>query len=75
MASRSTVKASVVAKVYRDARMVELDELHPGYGFARHTGYGTAEHLAALAARGPCAAHRRRYAPVREALGIQPSLF
>jgi ribonuclease HII len=67
--------ASVVAKVYRDARMVELDELYPGYGFARHKGYGTAEHLVALTARGPCPAHRRHYRPVREALGIQPSLF
>jgi ribonuclease HII len=28
--------ASIVAKVFRDARMAELDRHHPGYGFAQH---------------------------------------
>lgn len=57
--------ASIVAKVWRDARMAELDRHHPGYGFARHAGYGTPEHLEALAALGPSAIHRRSFAPVR----------
>jgi ribonuclease HII len=57
--------ASIVAKVWRDARMAELDRHHPGYGFARHAGYGTPEHLAALAALGPSAIHRRSFEPVR----------
>ena len=57
--------ASIVAKVWRDARMAELDRHHPGYGFARHAGYGTPEHLAALSALGPSAIHRRSFAPVR----------
>jgi ribonuclease HII len=62
--------ASILAKVHRDRLCLQLDALHPGYGFAGHKGYGTAEHLAALKAHGACAAHRRSFAPVREALGI-----
>ncbi len=57
--------ASIIAKVWRDARMAELDRHHPGYGFARHSGYGTREHLEALAALGPSPIHRRSFAPVR----------
>lgn len=58
--------ASVVAKVTRDREMAELDRAFPGYGFAAHKGYGTAEHLDALRRLGPCAAHRRSFAPVRQ---------
>jgi ribonuclease HII len=65
--SLSIAAASVVAKVFRDARMCELDELYPVYGFARHKGYGTKAHLAALYEHGPCPEHRRSFAPVREA--------
>lgn len=61
----SIAAASIVAKVSRDRMMVELDGQWPGYGFGRHKGYGTAQHRAALAALGPCAAHRRSFAPVR----------
>jgi ribonuclease HII len=61
----SIAAASIVAKVSRDRMLVELDEQWPGYGFARHKGYGTAQHQAALAALGPCPAHRRSFAPVR----------
>lgn len=59
--------ASVVAKVWRDRRMVELERRYPGYGFAEHKGYGTAAHLEALARLGPCPIHRRSFAPVRQA--------
>ena len=65
--------ASILAKVHRDRLCLQLDALHPGYGFAGHKGYGTAEHLAALKVHGACAAHRRSFAPVREALGISTS--
>lgn len=57
--------ASILAKVARDARMLQLDAEHPGFGFARHKGYGTREHLAALQRLGPCVEHRRGFAPVR----------
>ena len=60
--------ASILAKVARDARMRELDALHPGYGFAVHKGYPTAAHRAALERLGPCAQHRRSFAPVRQRL-------
>ena len=59
--------ASILAKTSRDARMVEIDEIYPGYGFARHKGYGTALHRAKLEAFGPCPEHRLTFAPVRAA--------
>lgn len=64
----SIAAASIVAKVTRDKQLVDLDALHPGYGFARHKGYGTAAHQQALRRYGPCAEHRRSFAPLR-ALG------
>lgn len=63
--SLSIAAASVIAKVHRDALMRELHEVHPGYGLASHKGYGTPEHRRALAEIGPCALHRRTFAPVR----------
>ena len=58
--------ASIIAKVTRDAELVALDRLYPGYGFAAHKGYGTAQHLAALQEFGPCPVHRQSFRPVRE---------
>jgi ribonuclease HII len=63
--SLSIAAASVVAKVHRDALMRELDTVHPGYGLASHKGYGTPAHRRALVEIGPCALHRRSFAPVR----------
>jgi len=60
--------ASIVAKVARDRLMTAMDRRFPGYSFAAHKGYGTPAHLAALDALGPCALHRRSFAPVRERL-------
>ena len=57
--------ASILAKVLRDEEMEEMDLLYPGYGFSEHKGYPTAVHRAALKSLGPCAIHRRSYAPVR----------
>ncbi|HTR97662.1 MAG TPA: ribonuclease HII [Candidatus Acidoferrales bacterium] len=62
----SIAAASIVAKVVRDRIMERLDRVWPQYGFARHKGYGTPEHLEALRIHGPCALHRRSYAPVAE---------
>lgn len=66
--------ASILAKCTRDAAMVALHAQCPRYGFDRHKGYGTLEHLQALREHGPCAHHRRSFAPVREALA-QGRLF
>ena len=63
----SIAAASVIAKVHRDALMRELDTLHPQYGLAAHKGYATPEHRKALAEHGPCALHRRSFAPVAAA--------
>jgi ribonuclease HII len=60
--------ASILAKTHRDALMTAADAQHPGYGFAEHVGYGTPQHLARLRALGPCALHRRSFAPVRALL-------
>jgi ribonuclease HII len=65
--------ASILAKVTRDRLMAELDSFFPGYGFARHKGYPTPEHLEALHRLGPCAIHRRSYAPVAAALARMQS--
>ena len=59
--------ASIIAKTTRDALLRELDKVYPAYGFAQHKGYGTPEHLAALERHGPCAIHRRSFAPVVQA--------
>lgn len=60
--------ASILAKTARDAMMVELCDLYPGYGFAKHKGYGSAAHMEALRRLGPSPAHRRTFAPVRALL-------
>ena len=57
--------ASILAKTYRDAQMKAYCAEHPGYGFSQHKGYGTAAHAEALARLGPCAIHRRSFAPIR----------
>ncbi|MBP7625167.1 MAG: ribonuclease HII [Xanthomonadales bacterium] len=62
--------ASILAKVHRDRLLVELDAVHPGYGFAIHKGYPTPEHLAALKRLGPCPAHRRSFAPVKRLIAV-----
>lgn len=62
--SISIAAASVVAKVYRDKLMCELDAAYPEYGLASHKGYGSPTHLAALAKHGPTPLHRRSFRPV-----------
>ncbi|NKB97525.1 MAG: ribonuclease HII [Pseudomonadales bacterium] len=57
--------ASIIAKVARDAEMVDLDEQFPGYGFAQHKGYPTKKHFSALQNLGACDVHRQSFAPVR----------
>jgi ribonuclease HII len=60
--------ASILAKVARDAILLDLDREYPGYGFAGHKGYPTAAHLQALKVLGPTAIHRRTFGPVRRLL-------
>lgn len=59
--SVSIAAASILAKVTRDRLMAEMDEIYPGYGFARHKGYPTPQHFAALKELGPTPIHRRSF--------------
>ena len=71
--SVSIAAASILAKVYRDDLMIELDKEYPGYGFAKNKGYGTKEHLLALDTLGITPIHRKTYDPVKTML--LPTLF
>jgi ribonuclease HII len=62
----SIAAASILAKTYRDARMLEMDAVYPQYGLAQHKGYATPEHLEALRKHGASPLHRYSFAPVRE---------
>ena len=67
--SVSIAAASVIAKVYRDRLMRELDTAHPQYGLAAHKGYATPEHRRALDTFGPTDLHRKSFAPVARFFG------
>jgi len=70
--SASIAAASIIAKTTRDALMFELDQQYSGYGLATHKGYPTPEHCRALKTLGALPIHRRSFARVREALGLNP---
>src|SRR5438445_12416263 len=70
--SASIAAASIIAKTTRDALMCEFDSIHPGYNFATHKGYPTPEHCRLLKELGAAPIHRRSFARVREALGLDP---
>jgi ribonuclease HII len=65
----SIAAASIVAKVYRDRLMTDLDAVYPGYGFGSHKGYSTPEHQASIRRLGPCPIHRRSFDYIRELCG------
>jgi len=67
--SCSIAAASILAKEARDRIMVEMDAVHPGYGFAGHKGYHAAVHVAALQRLGPSPIHRMSWAPIKALLG------
>jgi ribonuclease HII len=76
--SASIAAASIIAKTTRDAIMTEFDSMHPGYNFKTHKGYPTPEHCRCLQELGATPIHRRSFARVRQALGLDPiqeSLF
>lgn len=64
--SLSIAAASIIAKVSRDRLMVELDALHPCYGFASHKGYGSVVHMNAISRFGPSNVHRMTFGGVKE---------
>ena len=70
----SIAAASIVAKVARDALMVDLAQQFPGYGWERNAGYPTQEHRDALKNLGVTPVHRRSFGPVHNILYQDNSL-
>lgn len=64
--SLSIAAASILAKVSRDVFMAQLDDLYPGYQFARHKGYGTRLHRELLERAGPSIMHRHSFRPIAQ---------
>jgi ribonuclease HII len=62
----SIAAASIVAKVYRDEWMDEMDLIFPGYQFSKHKGYFTKIHHEAIRQLGPCKMHRLSFAPFKK---------
>lgn len=71
----SIASASIVAKVFRDSLMTELDGAFPGYGFADHKGYATPAHQEAIRRLGPCPIHRKSFDYIRELCGEYSEVF
>ena len=59
--SASIAAASIIAKTYRDEKMLLLAEKYPNYGFEKHVGYGTKAHFEALKKHGHCEIHRTSF--------------
>jgi ribonuclease HII len=57
----SVAAASVLAKVTRDAFMVQAAPAHSAYRWEQNKGYAAPEHLAALRLLGPSDQHRRSW--------------
>ncbi len=66
--SVSISAASIVAKICRDAIMVDLAQQHPGYGWESNMGYPTKCHKDALQNLGVTPHHRRSFKPVHNIL-------
>ncbi|MBR74554.1 MAG: ribonuclease HII [Dehalococcoidaceae bacterium] len=64
--SASIAAASIIAKVYRDAYLLQLDSIFPLYGFASNAGYGTKTHIDTLKSIGPATIHRNSFKPVKD---------
>ena len=58
--------ASILAKVYRDRIMIELDKKYPGYGLAGHKGYITKSHTDAIKELGVLGIHRKSFSNIAE---------
>ena len=58
--------ASVIAKVYRDNLMIELDKKYPEYGYKNHKGYPTKKHIEAINKYGLIDGYRKTYGPVKD---------
>lgn len=64
--------ASIVAKVARDQKMLDLAKEYPKYGFEVHKGYATKRHKQAISQFGPCLEHRKTFTGVKEYISESP---
>lgn len=64
--SESIAAASIVAKVYRDNMMKDLDKEYPMYDFKSNKGYGTKKHIEAIKKYGVLKEHRKTFKPVSD---------
>ncbi|MCR9127854.1 MAG: ribonuclease HII [Rhodobacteraceae bacterium] len=72
--SVSIAAASIVAKLCRDAIMVDLAQQHPGYGWETNAGYPSPAHKTALRDLGATPHHRRSFRPVHNILYQEKSI-
>jgi len=73
--SYSIACASILAKVYRDRKMIELAKQYPNYDFENNKGYGTKKHLQALDNYGYLEdVHRKTYEPIKSMCNKQLEL-
>lgn len=64
--SRTIAAASVLAKVYRDSILYELDKEYPYYNYKKNKGYPTKEHIEAIKKHGINKFYRKSYGPVKD---------
>jgi len=57
----SIAAASILAKTYRDAYMINLHNEFPCYNWKNNKGYGTLEHRMAIEQYGLCKYHRKSF--------------
>jgi ribonuclease HII len=57
----SIAAASILAKTYRDEKMIHLADQYPQYGWERNMGYGTEAHRIALEKYGYSPVHRQSF--------------
>ncbi len=62
--------ASIIAKVYRDRFMMELDTFYPQYNFKAHKGYCTREHEESIKKYGVSDVHRKTFRGVKEHISL-----
>jgi ribonuclease HII len=58
--------ASILAKVFRDRIMIELDKQYPNYGFASHKGYITPLHTESIKKYGVLPIHRKSFSNIAD---------
>ncbi|MFC1751677.1 ribonuclease HII [Patescibacteria group bacterium] len=53
--------ASIIAKTYRDRKMVRFHKVYPQYDFDKHKGYGTKQHFQKIKKYGISVHHRNSF--------------